>query len=157
MVAEAIELRDLECASIELDIKTSYLSMKHVKGTVEIHSNLDMEITCKNLEGNIRLNQISATSRIHIPGDWTFSAVKKGIATKLFYELDGQSAALFDSPDAENKIELNGIRSELIISKYSEGRTDQCPPMAIGRYVSISRPLRPRGAFACGCRFTRFS
>ena len=33
----------------------------------------------------------------------------------MTYEKDGRQVELFDTPDAENIIELNGIKSELVI------------------------------------------
>lgn len=114
--AGAVELRSLECESMELDVKTPHAVIEDVSGTLEINCNLDMEIICRSWEGELALNQVSATSKIYIPEDTKFTAVAKGVRTKLFYEKDGQPTACFDTPDAENIIELNGIKSELIIS-----------------------------------------
>ena len=44
-----------------------------------------------------------------------FTAVTKGIGTSISYEKDGRQTERFDTPDAENVIELNGIKSELVI------------------------------------------
>ena len=76
-----------------------------------------MEITCHTLNGEVDINQIAATSRINIPDNTIFTAVTKGIATSISYEKKGQETERFDTPDAENIIELNGIKSELVICK----------------------------------------
>ena len=45
-----------------------------------------MEVLCHSLNGEIDINQISATSRIHIPENSLFTAVAKGIGTNIYYE-----------------------------------------------------------------------
>ena len=113
--AETVEIHSLECDSIELDVKTPNIVLEDVSGTVEINCNLDMEVVCHSLKGEVDVNQISATSKIHIPEDTVFTAVTKGVGTSIFYEKDGRQTERFDAPDAENIIELNGVKSELVI------------------------------------------
>ena len=113
--AECVEVRALECDSVELDVRTPQVILTDVVGTVEINCNLDMEVVCHSLCGEVDVNQVSATSRICIPEDAVFTAVTKGIGTSISYERDGRPVERFDTPDAENVIELNGIKSELVI------------------------------------------
>lgn len=113
--AKTVEICSLECDSIELDIKTPSVILEDVVGTVEINCNLDMDVVCHSLKGEIAINQVSATSKIHVPEDAVFTAVTKGIGTNISYEKDGRQVERFDTPDAENIIELNGIKSELVI------------------------------------------
>ena len=113
--AQSVEVDSLECESVELDVKTPYITLRDVCGTVEINCNLDMDVFCQSLQGEVDINQVSATSRLRIPADTAFTAVAKGIGTSISYEKNGQPTAPFDTPDAENIIELNGIRSELVI------------------------------------------
>lgn len=113
--AETVEVRSLECDSIELDIKSRNVRLENVAGTVEINCNLDMNVVCNSLNGEIAINQVSATSKIHIPDGAIFTAVTKGIGTSISYEKDGKQADAFDTPDADNVIELNGVKSELVI------------------------------------------
>ena len=113
--AETVEIRSLECDSIELDTKTPSVTLEDVTGTVEINCNLDMEVVCRSLNGEVAINQTSATSKIYIPEGTIFTAVTKGIGTSISYEKDGKQAERFDTPGAENIIELNGIKSELVI------------------------------------------
>lgn len=115
VIADTVEIRSLECGSMELDIKTPRAILYDVVGTVEINCNLDMEVVCHSLNGEIAINQVSATSKIHIPEGAAFTAVTKGIGTNISYEKDGQQTERFDTPAAENIIELNGIKSELVI------------------------------------------
>ena len=113
--AQSVEVCALECESVELDVKTPHITLRDVCGTVEINCNLDMEVFCQPLQGEVDINQVSATSRLHIPADTAFTAVAKGIGTSLSYEKGGQPTGPLDTPNAENIIELNGIRSELVI------------------------------------------
>lgn len=113
--AQTVEIHSLECDSIELDVKTPCAVLKDVIGTVEINCNLDMEVICHSLQGEVAINQVSATSKIYIPAGTAFTAVTKGIGTSISYEKDGQKAEAFAVPEADNLIELNGIKSELVI------------------------------------------
>lgn len=113
--AENIEVRSLKCENIEFDIKTKNVILDDIIGTVEFNCNLDMNIVCKSLNGSVELNQVCATSRIRLPEDVDFAAATKGIKTSISYEKDGKKTECFASEDSENKIELNGIKSELVI------------------------------------------
>lgn len=118
--AETVQLSSLECDSIELDIKTKNVRLEDVAGTVEINCNLDMNIVCNSLNGEIDLNQVSATSKIHIPEGTAFTAVSKGIKTSITFEKNGKQVERFDTAEADNIIELNGIKSELVICSAGE-------------------------------------
>jgi len=119
--AGSVKLRDLACENIELDAKTKCLELDGVEGTVEVNCNLDMEVFCRSLNGSVEINQISATSRIGVPKNADFSAAAKGIGTSISYEKDGQRTEPFCVPESDNNIELNGIKSELIIYTIGNG------------------------------------
>jgi hypothetical protein len=55
-----------------------------------------------------------------VPEDVNFAAVKKGIATGIFYEKNGEPSEDFSTEDSDNVIELNGIKSELVIFTSSD-------------------------------------
>lgn len=113
--AKEVIVDSLDCESVELDVKASNILLENVKGTVEINCNLDMDVVCNSLNGEININQVSATSRLCIPVGTAFTAVTKGIGTNIFYERNGERAERFDVLDADNIIEINGVRSELVI------------------------------------------
>lgn len=115
--AESIQIQSLECDSIELDTKTKNLTLEEVTGTVEINCNLDMNILCHTLNGAVEINQVSATSKIRVPKETPFTAVTKGIKTSISYEQDGKRTESFCADGADNVIELNGIKSELVICR----------------------------------------
>ncbi|MGN0462615.1 MAG: helix-turn-helix transcriptional regulator [Ruminococcus sp.] len=114
--SQRVELRSIKCDSIELDTKTSNVTLENVEGTVELNCNLDMDITCLTLNGSVEINQISATSRISVPSDAHFSAVAKGIGTSITFEKSGKKTDSFAEQESDNIIELNGMKSELVIS-----------------------------------------
>ena len=113
--AETVRISSLECDSIELNIKTKNVVVENVTGSVEIDCDLDMNVECLSLKGELSLNQVSATSKIRVPGDFAFTAVAKGIGTAIYFERDGKAAEPFDRAEAENVIELNGMKSELTV------------------------------------------
>ena len=118
--AKSVDIRSLECDNIELDIKTSRITLEDISGKVKINCNLEMEVLCNSLNGDLSINQISATSRICIPENSIFTAVSKGIGTHIYFEKDGQNTERFDSSDSDNLIELNGINSELVVYTVKE-------------------------------------
>lgn len=113
--AGKIEVKNLNCESLELETKTNNVVLDGFVGTLEIDCNLDMNIVCNSLSGSVEINQISATSRICVPENAEFFAVKKGIGTSISYEKDGRKTDSFSVEGAENVIELNGMKSELVI------------------------------------------
>lgn len=115
--AGKIEVKNLNCENLELETKTQNVVLDGFVGTFEIDCNLDLNIVCNTLNGSVEINQISATSRICVPENGEFTAVKKGIGTSISYEKDGKKTEDFSTPDSENVIELNGMKSELVIYK----------------------------------------
>ena len=113
--AETVEIHSLVCDSIELDVKTSNILLEDVAGTIEINCNLDMNILCGSLNGAVEINQMSATSKICVPEGLQFTAITKGIRTRISYEKNGKQVDAFDIHNVENIIELNGLNSELVI------------------------------------------
>ncbi|WP_105203815.1 helix-turn-helix domain-containing protein [Neobittarella massiliensis] len=96
-------------------------------GHVELNCNRDMQIQCRSLSGRLDINQLSASSKLSLPAKTPFIAVVKGIRNRVFYQLDGQPTADFSlsgeaAQNCENIVELNGIKSELIISSVSASR-----------------------------------
>ena len=98
--AERVSLSSLDCERIELGGRNRKLYLDAIPGTVEIDSNLDMEIHCKSLASSLELNQLSACSKLYVPADAVFSAKAKGIGTRISYASDGKAAEPFDTPGA---------------------------------------------------------
>ena len=118
--AETVEIHSLKCEDIELDIKAPNVVLEDVAGAVEIDCNLDMNVVCRSMEGEIAINQLSANSRICIPEGTIFRAIRKGIGTAISFEKNGKPTEAFDAQNADNVIELNGFKSELIICTFQK-------------------------------------
>ena len=115
--AELVSLSSLDCERIELGGRNRKLYLDAVPGTVEIDSNLDMEIHCFSLASSLELNQLSACSKLYVPADAVFTVKAKGIGTRISYAHEGKATEPFDTPGAEKRIELNGMKSELVIGR----------------------------------------
>ena len=89
--------------------------MQGNKSEIEIDSNLDMQIKVASHEGALEINQLSATSKLTVPEGYSFRSAKKGIATHIYYEKQGKKVEDFSNDEADNYIELNGMKSELVI------------------------------------------
>ena len=113
--AETVEIYSLECDSIELNVNTKNVILGDVTGSIEIDCNHDMNVICRTIKGKIAINQMSADSKISIPEETVFTAVTKGIGTSISFEKNGAPTEAFDSPNADNIIELNGMKSNLTI------------------------------------------
>ncbi|MGN0658910.1 MAG: helix-turn-helix domain-containing protein [Emergencia sp.] len=111
-----LEMIGIESDTVEFDGKAAEVFLSGGKGEVELDCSLDMTVTVESHEGAIEINQISATSKIIVPEGYAFRAGRKGVATSIHYERQGRPAEDFSSPEGENYIELNGMKSELIIS-----------------------------------------
>ena len=67
------------------------------------------------MKGRLDINQISATSKLYVDADTNMQLVTRGIANKIMPE-DKQLKIIDDEGDFDLMIELNGIKSELVIT-----------------------------------------
>ena len=117
---EKLELFDIISEKFELDGAVKEIHIAGGNSHIELDNNSPMEIYVADYTGRIDVNQISAKSRLHVPHEYAFKAVKKGIRTKLLFEDCGHLVDDFSVSESENQIEINGINSELTIVKLSE-------------------------------------
>ena len=117
---EKLELFDIISEKFELDGEAKEIYIAGGNSHIELDNNSPMEIYVADYTGRIDVNQISAKSRLHVPHEYAFKAVKKGIRTKLLFEDRGHLVDDFSVSESENQIEINGINSELTIVKLSE-------------------------------------
>lgn len=118
--SKRVELIRIVNDIVEVDGKVNEVLLKDGRGEVEINSNLDMVINLISHEGAVEINQISATSKIYIPDNYVFRTAKKGIATSICFEKQGKRVEDYSLEEADNYIEFNGIKSELIIATGQE-------------------------------------
>lgn len=120
---------NLTCENLEFDGRSDEVYVDGFKGTFEINCNLDMNIEINSFCGSVEVNQIKATSRMTVNKAQDFKAVTKGIATSIIFdekesdksvetkESDEANTTSVSSDTSENIIELNGLKSELIICR----------------------------------------
>ncbi len=119
--ANRIELQSLQAENIELDSKIHTIYLTNTTGDIDVNCNQDMQIICNFLEGQLSINQCLATTKLFFDDGVSFHTIKKGIGNAIYYETNGQKRDDFSDTDADNVIELNGIKSELIISTLKNG------------------------------------
>ncbi len=115
--AKILELANIENEIIEVNGKIGEILLQGNKCEIEIDCNIDMQLRVVSHEGAIEINQLSSTSKLVVPSEYAFRAVAKGIATKIYYECQGKKVEDFSNKEADNYIELNGMKSELVIAK----------------------------------------
>lgn len=117
---ETLKIFGIEAERIEFSGKVFSTVLSGSNTHIELNSNEDMEIHCGDFQGRLDINQLSSTSRLFLPGDMHFQTITKGIANSILYERDGKPAADFSLQnqveDSPVTIELNGMKSELVIS-----------------------------------------
>lgn len=113
--AKRLCIYHIENELIEVEGKISEILLEGNKCEIEIDSNLDMQLDVVSHEGSLELNQLSATSKMTVPADFSFRSGKKGIATNVYYEKQGKRVEDFSDAQADNYIVLNGMKSELVI------------------------------------------
>ncbi len=114
--AKNLEIIDIENEGMEISGKIGNVLLQGNKSEIEIDSNLDMEIDIQSHSGALELNQVSATSRLTVPAGYDFRAARKGIATGIYFEKNGKKTEDFSNAESDNYIELNGMKSELVIA-----------------------------------------
>jgi len=115
--AGIVNISDIENEVIEINGKISEVNLQGNRSEIEIDSNLDMQIKIVSHEGALEINQSSATSKLLVPVEYRFRSAKKGIATHIYYEKQGKKVDDFSDAEADNYIELNGMKSELVIAE----------------------------------------
>lgn len=124
-----ISATNLTCENLEFDGRSDEVYVDGFKGTFEINCNLDMNIEINSFCGSVEVNQIKATSRMTVSEAQDFKAITKGIATSIIFdekesdksvetkESDEANTTSVSIDTSENIIELNGLKSELIICR----------------------------------------
>lgn len=113
-------IKNIESPKFEFDGKVKNISIDKFKGHMEINSNIDMIINCKEFNGKIDVNQIKSSSTINIFDEKNIYARTRGIRNKILFYKNGKETESFSDKNSSNQIELNGIKSELIINKMED-------------------------------------
>ncbi len=113
--AEELIVRDLECEDLEFGGKVEEVLIDGFSGGLDLNCNLDMKIDCRSLNGSLEINQLSAISRVTVPGAMPVCVRSRGIGNSVYFERGGAAAEDFSQPEADAVIELNGLKSELFV------------------------------------------
>lgn len=111
--ARQVEIRDVY--HIEFDGKAERILLENTQ-KAELNCGCDTGIICKKFV-SVDVNQISCTSRLGVADGAVFDTVKKGPGNNIYFEAGGKRCEAFNSVGAKSVIELNGMKSELIIYK----------------------------------------
>jgi hypothetical protein len=117
-ITDVIRLNGVNCP-FELDGKTHKVYLERVRGSVALNCNTDMEIFADELPLAIEVNQINATSVLHIPINAKFFTKIKGKSNRIFFSANGKPTDSPVNPDAEHRIELTGMNTELLVDQVS--------------------------------------
>lgn len=103
-------VRHLEYERLEFGGKADEILLSEIKGYTELDVNSDVSIKADAFSGEVSLNQVGAVSTLHISGDKPVATRTRGIRARI---LCGQPERI--APDAPDRIELNGIKTELTL------------------------------------------
>ena len=112
---QKLDLLGIKTVNIEFDGRASEFTIKDCQVHIELNNNLDSRIILSHFKGKLDLNQVSCSSKLYVPKDFQFASKKRCLTTKMTFEKNGQPTSDFSNPEADNTIELNGIKSELTI------------------------------------------
>ena len=101
----------------ELDGKAGKVFLERISGTVALNCNIDMDIQADSLPAAIEINQINASSVLHIPQGLTFYTKIKGNTNKIVSIENGKPTPFQGNTDADSCIELAGMNAELVIDR----------------------------------------
>lgn len=105
-----LSVRHLTYDSFEFGGKAETILLSEIKGETELDVNADVVIQADSFSGEISLNQIGAVSSLHVPSGKPLATRTRGIRTRILCN----RPELID-PEAEDVIELNGLKSELTL------------------------------------------
>lgn len=117
---QTLKLSSIEAEMIEIDGKINHVHLSDVRSFVELSSSNDMIVVCDDINGGIGINQISATSTVHVPQGAAYQVKKKGLSNRVSYTLDGQASEAPTNGEAPNSIKLSGLNMELVINEYTD-------------------------------------
>ncbi len=115
----ALVIHDIALELMEFEGRAASVRLSGVNGLVELDSSSDLDIVCDTFAGGIGVNQISATSTIHIPQGTSYILKKKGATNRVSYTLNGKAFVPVPGEGAENIIKFTGLNAELVIDEYT--------------------------------------
>ena len=118
----ADELR-IEHVSLDIEIggKVGCVWLVDLEGHVELDVPVDLEVWADDVRGQVDVNQVGATSVLHVAHGAPFSATTRGRFGKrvLRFTRDGEPVEAPEAVEAPLAIELAGARCELTVDSLS--------------------------------------
>ena len=96
--------------------KAKLVFLEDIKNCITLDCSIDMEIFAKNLPREIEINQINASSVLHIPQNAQVVTKIKGKSNRIRFS-DNNSDANQAESEAASRIEVAGMNAELLIVK----------------------------------------
>lgn len=109
--------QNMQCENLDFHGKAKRVFADATEAALALDCSVDMDVRVKDFSGSLEINQLSSTSRLTVPDNFAFQSLVKGLSSSVSYEMNGLVAEDFSSPDADNIVELNGLKSELVIVK----------------------------------------
>ena len=118
----ADELR-IEHVSLDIEIggKVGCVWLVDLEGHVELDVPVDLEVWADDVRGQVDVNQVGATSVLHVAHGAPFTATTRGRFGKrvLRFTRDGEPVEAPEAVEAPLAIELAGARCELTVDSLS--------------------------------------
>lgn len=108
-------LEDLCLERLEYDGSANEIFIKDTKGSIELTSKTDYDITVKGVCTKLDVNQFKAKSVVHIESLKDYKFLNNGRKCTVVYSKNGTVTDIPEETEAENIISISGIASELII------------------------------------------
>ena len=116
---------ELRIEGVQLDIevggKMGRVWVTDARGRIELDVPVDMEIWADGMSGEIDINQVGATSVLHVANGLPFTAASRGHLGKrrILFTRNGEPCEAPDVSEAPLAIELSGARCELTIDSMA--------------------------------------
>lgn len=113
--SKEVILEDLSLECFEYDGEAKNIIINNCSKSLEFTSKSDYNITVDRINGRLDINQLKASTIIHIPETEDFSVLNKGRKCNVFWKKNGESCDSIENPQSENLLCISGIKSEMII------------------------------------------
>jgi len=105
-----LTVNHLEYERFEFEGKADEIAVAEIKGNTELDVSSDVNIKADSFTGTLSLNQIGAVSTMHLPIGKIVATRTRGLRTRILCD---QPDSI--KPEAEDMVELNGMKSELTL------------------------------------------
>lgn len=108
-------IEDLRLNRLEYDGDAEKVYIRDTKGSIELTSKTDYDITVNGVCTKLDVNQFKAKSIVHIESLDGYKVLNNGRKCTVVYRKDGEVIDAPQNNESENIISISGIASELIM------------------------------------------